>query len=212
MIRTPVRLVCRIFMAFTLTLSPATLLAQDQTPQDRPSVELNGSALEPGQFAWHPEAAPDGAVSIIVSVPLQIAYVYRANMLIGVSTVSTGKPGHETPTGTFPILEKQVKHRSTLYNDAPMPFMQRLTWDGVALHAGDIPGYPASHGCVRLPAAFAELLFKATRLGASVTITDEAPPSAQEALAALSPTVAPAGPAADVGAAVMPTVMASSAP
>jgi lipoprotein-anchoring transpeptidase ErfK/SrfK len=133
--------------------------------------------------------------------------------LIGVSTVSTGKPGHDTPTGTFNILEKQLKHRSTLYNDAPMPFMQRLTWDGVALHAGNIPGYPASHGCIRLPAAFAELLFNATRLGVSVTITDEAPSSAQDALALLSPAVtAPTRAPTDTEAAILPTVMASSAP
>jgi hypothetical protein len=212
MIRTPGRLVCRIFVALTLALAPGSLLAQDRASPEQSASQSNAPSLEPGQFAWHPEAAPEGAVSIIVSVPLQIAYVYRANALIGVSTVSTGKPGHDTPTGTFNILEKQLKHRSTLYNDAPMPFMQRLTWDGVALHAGNIPGYPASHGCIRLPAAFAELLFNATRLGVSVTITDEAPSSAQDALA-LSPAVtAPPRAPTDTEAAILPTVMASSAP
>jgi hypothetical protein len=213
MIRTPGWHMCRIFIAFTLALAPGPLLAQDQAPSEQSSSEPNARALEPGQFSWHPEAAPEGTVSIIVSVPLQIAYVYRANALIGVSTVSTGKPGHDTPTGTFNILEKQIKHRSTLYNDASMPFMQRLTWDGVALHAGNIPGYPASHGCVRLPAAFAELLFKATRLGVLVTITEEAPSSAQDALALLSPAVtAPARAPTDTETATLPTVMASSAP
>ncbi|MDB5685754.1 MAG: hypothetical protein JWR77_343, partial [Rhizorhabdus sp.] len=71
------------------------------------------------------------------------------------------------------VLQKKVDHRSTIYDGAPMPFMQRLTWDGIALHAGKIPGYPASHGCVRLPLAFAKLLYGATRMGVEVTIQDE---------------------------------------
>ena len=83
------------------------------------------------------------------------------------------KPGHETPTGTYPILEKRRRHFSNLYNNAPMPFMQRLTWDGIALHAGQIPGYPASHGCVRLPHAFAEKLFAITERDMMVVIADE---------------------------------------
>ena len=96
--------------------------------------------------------------------------------------MSTGQPGYETPTGSFAILQKNRDHRSNLYNGAPMPFMQRLTWDGVALHAGEIPGRPASHGCIRLPMAFARNLFAVTRLGASVHVTDLAP-AAGEALA-----------------------------
>ena len=91
----------------------------------------------------------------MVSIPQQRAYVYRGGTLIGVTTVSTGRPGHDTPTGRFEILEKRREHFSNLYNNAPMPFMQRLTWDGIALHAGQIPGRPASHGCVRLPLEFA---------------------------------------------------------
>ena len=105
----------------------------------------------------------------MVSIPLQRAYVYRGGALIGVTTVSTGKPGHRTPTGKFDILQKRAKHFSNLYNNAPMPFMQRLTWGGIALHAGQIPGRPASHGCVRLPLDFARNLFGVTsdgRLGA----------------------------------------------
>ena len=112
-------------------------------------------------------------MSIIISLQTQMAYAYRNGVRIGVSTVSTGKPGYETPTGLFVILQKDIDHKSNLYDDAPMPFMQRLTWDGIAMHAGNIPGYPASHGCIRLPTAFAKLLFGITKLGLTVVITDE---------------------------------------
>jgi len=144
--------------------------------------------LRPGQYRWQPEAAPaSGPVSILVSIPLQRAWVFRAGALIGLATVSTGQPGYDTPTGTFPILQKKVDHRSNLYDDAPMPFMQRLTWDGVALHAGRIPGDPASHGCIRLPRAFAQRLFGVTELGTQVTVTDQAPATPEEALALAAP-------------------------
>jgi len=99
--------------------------------------------------------------------------VYRNGILVAVSTVSTGKPGHETPTGVFMILQKDKDHRSSLYNSAPMPYQQRLTWDGVALHAGGLPGYPESHGCVHLPSAFAQKLFDATSLGMTVVVARE---------------------------------------
>jgi len=144
--------------------------------------ETEIETLDPGAFVWHPERAASGPVEIVVSIPRQIAYVYRGETLIGATTVSTGRPGHATPTGTFPILEKDRDHHSNRYNDAPMPFMQRLTWDGIALHAGANPGRPASHGCVRLPLAFARNLFGVTRVGAVVHIIDEAP-SAETALA-----------------------------
>ena len=130
--------------------------------------------LAPGQFAWHPDRAPGGPVAIVVSIPDQRVYVYRNGVRIGVSTCSTGKPGHETPTGVFTILEKDKHHRSSTYNNAPMPNMNRLTWSGIALHAGNLPGYPASHGCVRMPLEFSEKLFSVTRLGTPVIIADAA--------------------------------------
>src|SRR3546814_18004653 len=80
----------------------------------------------------------------------------------------------ETPTGIFTILQKKVDHKSNLYDDAPMPYMQRLTWSGIAMHAGNLPGYPASHGCIRLPLAFAEHLYGVTQLGLTVIITQSA--------------------------------------
>ena len=148
------------------------------------SIEERIASLKPGRFVWQPQRAPEGSVDIVVSIPLQVAYVFRGGELIGASTVSTGQPGYDTPTGSFRILQKRKDHKSNLYDDAPMPFMQRLTWDGVALHGGAIPGYPASHGCVRLPTAFAAKLFGITDLGANVMIVDEAPsPEAAYAMA-----------------------------
>ena len=140
-----------------------------------PSIAETVRALKPGEFLWAPEVAPTGPVMIVVSLSQQRAYVYRNGLLIGISTVSTGKKGHATPTGVFTILQKEVDHKSNLYDDAPMPFMQRLTWGGVALHAGNLPGYPASHGCIRLPRAFAQQLYKVTKLGLTVIITDRDP-------------------------------------
>jgi lipoprotein-anchoring transpeptidase ErfK/SrfK len=158
------------------------LPALTSAPAHANSVEESAAALAPGEFVWQPEAASEGSVEIVVSLAEQMAYVFRGGTLIGVSTVSTGKPGNDTPTGSFEILEKRREHYSNLYNNAPMPFMQRLTWDGIALHAGEIPGYPASHGCVRLPAGFASRLFAVTRIGATVHIVPDSPPSASAAL------------------------------
>jgi L,D-transpeptidase catalytic domain len=130
--------------------------------------------LKPGQFVWYPERAEAGPVAIVVSLPDQLAYVYRDGIRIGVSTCATGRPGHATPTGVFTILQKDKTHHSSLYNDASMPFTERLTWSGVALHAGNLPGYPDSHGCVHLPLAFSKLLFAVTQLGTPVIIADAA--------------------------------------
>lgn len=118
--------------------------------------------LQPGEFQWQSQIPDEGPTVIVVSLPEQRLHVYREGRRIGVSTISSGKPGKQTPTGVFPILQKKRKHHSNLYDGAPMPFMQRLTWDGIALHAGRLPGYPASHGCIRLPHAFAEQLFGLT--------------------------------------------------
>lgn len=131
------------------------------------------AALSPNRFLWKD---PGGAepISILISIPDQRAYVFRGEALIAASAVSTGKDGKETPVGYFTILQKKQMHRSNLYDDAPMPYMQRLTWDGVAIHAGNNPGFPASHGCIRVPTAFAKKLFEVTQLGATVEVTDMA--------------------------------------
>lgn len=138
------------------------------------SVLEAAQRLEPGEFFWAPQAAPEGPTLMMISRVTQRAVVYRNGVPIGITTVSTGRPGYETPTGVFTILQKNKDHRSNLYDDAPMPFMQRLTWSGVAIHAGNLPGHPASHGCIRLPYDFARELFAVTKLGGTVVITDEA--------------------------------------
>ena len=129
--------------------------------------------LKPGEFVWNPGVAPDGPIVVVVSLTEQRAYVYRNGVAIGYTTVSTGKPGHETPTGIFTILQKDKDHHSSKYNNAPMPYQERLTWDGVALHAGGLPGYPESHGCVHLPSKFAEDLFGASHMGMTVVVVDD---------------------------------------
>jgi hypothetical protein len=130
------------------------------------------SKFKPGDYIWHPEISPAGPVVIIVSLPDQIMYVYRNGVRIGRSTVSTGKPGKRTPTGVFTVLQKKVSHESNIYKGAKMPHMHRLTWSGIAMHAGQLPGYPASAGCVRMPEDFAEKLYSVTSNGTTVIIAD----------------------------------------
>ena len=162
-----------------VAMQPAQAAVNMQAPSvteaARDALISEAASLNAGHYVWHPELAPAGAVEIVVSLPQQRAYIYRANTLIGVTTVSTGRAGHRTPTGRFPIMEKHRTHFSNLYNNAPMPFMQRLTMGGIALHAGEIPNYPASHGCVRLPYAMAQNLFGVTQVRTVVHIVNAAP-------------------------------------
>jgi len=160
-----------------LLLAAAIALVTAESPGGAqatgPAVDGAIEQMKPGEFLWAPEIAPEGPVTLVVSLTSQRAYVYRNGVPIGVSTISSGKPGHDTPTGIFTILQKHADHKSNLYSNAPMPFMQRLTWGGIALHAGNLPGYPASHGCVRLPLTFAKLLYGVTKLGLTVVITND---------------------------------------
>jgi lipoprotein-anchoring transpeptidase ErfK/SrfK len=161
-------------LAFAMVAAPlvhAQSAGAMSPPGDaRIDVEALADGLAPGQSTWLESTPGRGGLLVVVDVARQRAIVYRSGQPIAVSTVSTGKPGRDTPTGVFPILSKETMHHSNLYDDAPMPFMQRLTWDGIALHAGHVPGYPASHGCVRLPKAFAEKLYGATSKGETVVI------------------------------------------
>jgi hypothetical protein len=150
----------------------ATAGAAQMQPIDSGAVMAAVERLRPGQFIWVPELAPEGPMLVVVNIATQRLVAYRNGVPIAVSTVSTGRAGHRTPLGVFTVLQKAKYHRSSKYSNAPMPFMQRLTWYGIALHGGALPGYPASHGCVRLPHAFAQLLFGETNLGMTVVITD----------------------------------------
>ena len=183
MLRVAGRLQRALALGLFILASPFAALAQPTYSVETGQLLAN-DGLRPGQARWLPAAeSASGPVRIVVSLPLQRAYVFRGGALIGVSTVSSGQPGYDTPTGRFPILEKDVDHRSSLYDDAPMPFMQRLTWDGVALHAGQVMAEPASHGCIRLPRAFARRLYGMTALGTEVVVTDQAPDAPEQALA-----------------------------
>jgi L,D-transpeptidase catalytic domain len=142
--------------------------AKASVPIDTPM-----NRLKKGEFLWMGEAVTTGPVVMVVSITEQRGYVYRNGVLIGATTVSTGRPGHLTPTGVFTVLQKQKEHRSTIYDGAPMPYMERLTWGGVALHAGGLPGYPESHGCIHLPSGFAQRLFDISPSGMTVVIGTE---------------------------------------
>ena len=126
-------------------------------------------SLRAGQYLWR-DVPGDGEPRLVISLGDQLAFLYEGSALVAVSTISSGRPGKDTPTGVFPILEKQRFHRSVKYDNAPMPFMQRIDKYGVALHAGHLPGRPASHGCIRLPGEFAAKLFRVTEVGTPVLI------------------------------------------
>ncbi len=160
-------------------LALTTLLCSFSHALERPSGHTKGTpsgkptgSLKPGEYWWNPTLSPNGPVVALVSIPQQTIHVYRNGILIGRSTVSTGSAGHSTPSGVFTILEKQKTHFSKKYNNAPMPNMQRLTWSGICMHSGNLPGYPASHGCVRMPYDFSQLLYNATSKGGTVVIGD----------------------------------------
>jgi hypothetical protein len=146
--------------------------AADPPSLGRGTVLAEVERFHPGDFIWAPELAPSGPVLIVINRHTQRLIAYRNGIPIGITTVSTGRRGFTTPTGSYRVLQRRVEHYSSLYNNAPMPFMQRLTWGGVALHGGALPGFPASHGCIRLPHDFARLLYGVTRLGTPVVITD----------------------------------------
>lgn len=157
-------------LAATL-LAFGSVNAQRKDPSTGSVVETVRK-LKPGEYVWTPQIAPGGPMLLVVGLASQKAILFRNGVPIGATTISTGRPGYSTPTGAFTILQKHVEHYSSKYDNAPMPYMQRLTWYGIALHAGNLPGYPASHGCIRLPSGFARLLYGVSRLGMTVVITD----------------------------------------
>ena len=159
------------FLASLIAASALLCARAESFTQGREQKPLTPQ-LNTGDYIWKPEVSPAGPVVVIVSLPNQTLYVYRNGVRIARSTISSGKPGHRTPTGIFTILEKNVTHHSSIYQGASMPYQERLTWGGVAMHAGNLPGYPASHGCVRLPLDFARKLYTVTGKGTTVIVTD----------------------------------------
>lgn len=157
------------------SVAPAPVVVPTPVPVPAPvpqPVRKKGpvDSLKPGQFVWEKKDVYEGPLKIVVLLDVQRMYVFQNDSLIGFTTISAGKKGKETPTGIFNILQKNIDHKSNLYSNAPMPYMQRLTWDGIALHAGHIPGYPASHGCIRMPLAFAKSLYGVTGMDQEVVV------------------------------------------
>jgi lipoprotein-anchoring transpeptidase ErfK/SrfK len=160
-------LAARVMLASSVALA-ASAWPCDRADASRPHLYRAKTALAGEKHRQEP--APKGPLQIIISIADQKISVYSGDVLLARSAVSTGVPGRPTPTGVFTVIQKQRWHRSNLYSAAPMPYMQRITWSGVALHAGVLPGYPASHGCIRLTEDFAIRLWQLTKLGNRVII------------------------------------------
>lgn len=169
--------------AMTVLSAPAAVQAAIETPEAKEQAsdaaanarydmveEFGEKELRPGHYLWRDRAPDRGNALVVISLSDQLAYLYRGGELVAVSTVSTGTDRNPTPTGIFEVLEKKPMHRSRKYDNAPMPHMQRIDQYGIALHAGHLPGYAASHGCIRLPAKFAARLYQVTELGSTVVI------------------------------------------
>jgi len=127
-------------------------------------------SLKPGQYLWRNVPDNAGPERVVISLGDQLAYLYRGDTLVAVATISTGIEGRNTPTGIFAVRGKTPFHRSRKYDNAPMPFTQFIDQYGIAMHGGHNPGYPASHGCIRLPVAFAKRLYGVTGVGTPVYI------------------------------------------
>src|ERR1700761_2381291 len=155
---------------------------QSAPPRRQKARHNQDKAAEKANKAAEKESAkPQGPLLLAVSLNKQQLKVYDSNGLFTQTSVSTGMKGHATPMGVFSVIQKQKFHRSNIYSNAPMPFMQRITWSGIALHAGVLPGYPASHGCIRMPPGFAVKMYGLTRMGARVFVTPgEVAPSSFE--------------------------------
>ena len=163
---------------------PAPVAAKPE-PQPLPYRWTNGNAekahkalvdtfgkawLTPGNFVWAETVPTEGDARIVVDLLTQTAYAYKGDVLVGAASISSAKTGKVTPLGFWKVLDKKKNGRSRKYDNAPMPFMQRIDEYGIALHGGVNPGYPASHGCVRMPMKFAEKLFSLTKIGTEVVI------------------------------------------
>ena len=157
--------------AYALETFEAQMEASDAASQARIDMldAFGPKTLKPGQYLWR-DVQGTGPERVVISLSDQLAFLYRGDALVAVSTISSGKDEKPTPTGIFSVLSKTPMHRSKKYDNAPMPFAQFFDPAGIAMHAGANPGHPASHGCVRLPAAFAKKLYSVTDVGTPVYI------------------------------------------
>src|SRR6516165_5662952 len=153
------------YLATLAITSLVTLVALGPAKSQRPEVEREGETVLVRQTGT--------PVMAVVALAEQRVTIYDIWGKILRASFSTGQTGYETPVGIYSVLQKEAEHYSNLYDDASMPFMQRITWSGIALHAGALPGYPASHGCIRLPHGFSKKLFGMTKPGARVIVSRE---------------------------------------
>ena len=142
---------------------PGPPVAQRRQARRRQGKKLEASLKQ--------AAKPQGPLIIAISIQQQRLKIYDAAGFFAETPISSGMPGHPTPMGVFSVIQKQKLHHSNIYSGAPMPYMQRITWSGIAIHAGVLPGYPASHGCIRMPMAFAVKMWNWTKMGARVVVT-----------------------------------------
>ena len=166
--------------ATTIASTPASALetyeaqmeASDAASQARIDMldAFGPKELKPGQYVWRDVPESAGPERVVMSLSDQMAYLYRGDTLVAASTISSGRDDKPTPTGVFSVLNKTPMHHSNKYDNAPMPFAQFFESHGIAMHAGFNPGHPASHGCVRLPSAFAKKLYSVTDVGTPVFI------------------------------------------
>jgi lipoprotein-anchoring transpeptidase ErfK/SrfK len=158
--------------AAALETYQAKMQASDAASQARIDMldAFGPKAVKAGHYLWRDVPESAGRERVVISLSDQLAYLYRGDDLMAVAAISSGKDAKPTPTGIFSVLAKEQMHHSRKYDDAPMPWMQRIDQYGVALHAGHNPGYAASHGCVRLPSDFAKKLYSVTDVGTPVYI------------------------------------------
>ena len=158
--------------ASALETYQAKMEASDAASQARVDMldAFGDKVLRPGQYVWRDVPDTAGPERVVISLSDQLAYLYRGDTLVAAATISTGRFDKPSPSGIFSVLDKKPFYRSKKYDNAPMPWMQRIDQYGIALHGGYNPGYPASHGCIRLPTAFAKKLYSVTDLGTPVYI------------------------------------------
>jgi len=154
-------------MLLLVALAVTSAFCESRSRRDSHSLLDEPTGIRAGEL-------PEASLQVVVSLKEQRIALYDAGKLLAQSVVSTGMKGHPTPTGIFSVIQREKYHESNIYSNAPMPLMQRLTWSGIALHAAVLPGYPASHGCIRLSYRFAKQLWGATKIGTRVIVSREA--------------------------------------
>ena len=148
-----------------------TASAASRAAHDDMVATFGTERVKPGRYLWRDDADDiSGDQRVVISLGDQLAYLYRGDELVAVASISSGRDGRESPSGVFQILNKTPMYHSKKYDNAAMPFAQFFTDYGIAMHAGPNPGYPASHGCIRLPSGFAKKLYSTTDVGTPVLI------------------------------------------